>query len=40
MKKILVLTGSPRTNGNTDKMADAFERGANIAERTGIGKCF
>ena len=27
-KKILVLTGSPRKNGNTNKMAEAFIRGA------------
>ncbi|MDL2236334.1 flavodoxin family protein [Christensenellaceae bacterium OttesenSCG-928-K19] len=30
-KKVLVLTGSPRNGGNTDKMADAFIRGAEIA---------
>ena len=27
-KTILVLTGSPRANGNTDQLADAFIRGA------------
>ena len=29
MKSILVLTGSPRKNGNSDLMADAFIKGAN-----------
>lgn len=28
MSKILVLTGSPRKNGNSDKLADAFIEGA------------
>lgn len=27
MKKILVLTGSPRINGNSDRMAEAFIKG-------------
>lgn len=31
MKKILVLTASPKKNGNTDKMADAFISGAREA---------
>lgn len=31
MKKILVLTGSPRINGNSDKMAEAFIKGAKAA---------
>ena len=31
MKKILVLTASPKKNGNTDKMADAFIAGAREA---------
>ena len=30
-KKILVLTASPKKNGNTNKMADAFIRGAEQA---------
>ena len=30
-KKVLVLTSSPRKNGNTSKMADAFTRGAEQA---------
>ena len=30
-KRVLVLTASPRKNGNTDKMADAFIRGAEQA---------
>ena len=30
-KKVLVLTASPRKNGNTEKMADAFIRGAEHA---------
>ena len=29
MKNILVLTGSPRSNGNSEKLADAFIQGAN-----------
>lgn len=31
MKKILVLTGSPRKNGNSDMMAEAFIKGAEAA---------
>ena len=31
MKKILVLTGSPRNGGNSDMMADAFIKGAEDA---------
>jgi multimeric flavodoxin WrbA len=31
MKKILVLTGSPRKNGNSDLMAEAFIKGAQSA---------
>ncbi|MHB1314304.1 MAG: flavodoxin family protein [Christensenellales bacterium] len=31
MKNILVLTGSPRKNGNSIKMADAFVKGAHTA---------
>ncbi len=31
MKKILVLTGSPRDGGNSDLMADAFIKGARAA---------
>lgn len=27
-KNILILTGSPRSNGNSDKMAEAFAKGA------------
>lgn len=30
-KNILVLTGSPRKNGNSDKMAEAFIKGATAA---------
>lgn len=30
-KNILLITGSPRKYGNTDRMADAFEKGANCA---------
>jgi multimeric flavodoxin WrbA len=30
-KNILVLTGSPRKNGNSEKMADAFIKGAQAA---------
>ena len=32
MKNILILTGSPRVGGNSDLMADAFQKGA---ESTG-----
>ena len=28
MGKIVVLTGSPRKNGNTDRLAEAFAKGA------------
>lgn len=28
MKKILIIKGSPRRNGNTDQLAEAFARGA------------
>ncbi len=31
MKNILVLTGSPRKNGNSDMLADAFIKGADAA---------
>jgi len=31
MKKILVLTGSPRSGGNSDMMADAFIKGVRAA---------
>ena len=31
MKKILVLTGSPRANGTTEQLAAAFEQGARAA---------
>lgn len=33
-KKILILAGSPRKNGNTDRLADAFIRGAMENEHT------
>lgn len=33
-KNILVLTGSPRCGGNSDRMADAFIRGAQTAGHT------
>ena len=35
-KKILVLTGSPNRDGNTNKMADAFIRGAERAGHKAI----
>jgi multimeric flavodoxin WrbA len=35
-KKILVLTGSPRRNGNSDKLADMFIRGAEQAGHSAI----
>lgn len=35
-KNILVLTGSPRKNGNSDKLADAFISGAQQAGHTTI----
>lgn len=35
-KNILVLTGSPRKGGNTDKLADAFIAGAKQAGHTTI----
>lgn len=35
-KNILVLTGSPRKNGNTEKLADAFIKGAKGAGHTVI----
>ncbi len=28
MKNILILTGSPRVGGNSDLMAEAFQKGA------------
>lgn len=31
MKDILILTGSPRVGGNSDLMADAFQKGAEAA---------
>lgn len=31
MKNILILTGSPRIGGNSDLMADAFQKGAESA---------
>jgi len=37
-KNILVLTGSPRKGGNSDKMADAFIRGAEKAGHNKITK--
>lgn len=33
-KNIVVLTGSPRKNGNSDMMADAFIKGAKLAGHT------
>lgn len=35
-KNILVLTGSPRKDGNTDKLADAFISGARQAGHTTV----
>ncbi|HBF33337.1 TPA: flavodoxin family protein [Candidatus Sumerlaeota bacterium] len=35
-KNILVLTGSPRKNGNSDKLADAFISGAQQAGHTTV----
>ena len=31
MKNVLILTGSPRTGGNSDLMAEAFQKGAEAA---------
>ena len=31
-KKVLVITGSPRLDGNSDRLADAFIEGAVSAE--------
>lgn len=35
-KKILVLTGSPRKNGNSEQMADAFIKGAQQAGHEAV----
>lgn len=35
-KNIVVLTGSPRKGGNSDRMADAFIRGAQEAGHTAV----
>ena len=35
-KNILVLTGSPRKNGNSDQLADAFIAGAQRAGHTTV----
>ncbi len=35
-KNVLVLAGSPRKNGNSDRMADAFIRGAHTAGNEAV----
>lgn len=35
-KKVLILTGSPNRDGNTNKMADAFIRGAEQAGHSAV----
>ena len=35
-KKILIVTGSPRTQGNTDLLAQALLKGVEEAGNTGV----
>ena len=36
MRKILILAGSPRKGGNTDRLVEAFVKGAGDGNEVGI----
>ena len=39
-KRILILTGSPRTGGNSDRLAEAFAKGAEAAGNPALEEAY
>lgn len=39
-KRILILTGSPRTGGNSDRLAEAFAKGAEAAGNPALEESY